>query len=100
MWVHDHLVCLVAQWDSSYGLITEKQHFMAHLKIKKVLTYKPMGLYSNIKPIFDNKPMGFYARGYGTYWLNNQNFNNSTGWNKVIQGCIFKKNKYRYMYAY
>jgi hypothetical protein len=48
-----------------YGLISEKQHFMARLEIKKVLTYKPMGLYSNITPIFDNKPMGFYARGYG-----------------------------------
>ena len=31
-----------------------------------ILTYWPMGLYSNIKPIFDVKPMGFYAREYGT----------------------------------
>ena len=52
-----------------YGLISEKQHFMARLEIKKVLTYKPMGLYSNITPIFDNTPMGFLARQYGKFTL-------------------------------
>jgi len=38
-----------------------------------ILTYWPMGLYSNIKPIFDVKPMGFYAREYGTTFCDHTN---------------------------